>query len=117
MYTTIGVEDIWKNALDGAKNFMNTLNGLPKLFGKIPIGAIAMVADLVKVIKDLGFAALGGISKVWAQMVPEKFGAEQGQQIGEEIAKGLLNSLASAREALKEAGKQAADTVASGAAE
>ena len=35
-YTTIGGEVIWKGALDAARGFVDYLNGLPKLFGKIP---------------------------------------------------------------------------------
>ena len=31
-YTTIGMQDVWKTFLDGAKNVINTLNRLPKLF-------------------------------------------------------------------------------------
>lgn len=117
MYTTIGAEDAWKGILDGLKNFMNTLNGLPKLFGKVPIGAVAMIADVIKVIKDLGMSALGGISKVWAKMMPDTFGSEQGQKIGEEIAKGLLASLAAARQSLEQGGREAANSAAKGASD
>jgi len=70
MYTTIGAENLWKGLLDGAKNFMDTLNRLPKLFGAVPIGAVAMVADSIKVIKDLGLAALGGLSGIWDRIFP-----------------------------------------------
>ena len=63
MYTTIGAEDMWKGALSGLTNFMGTLNTLPKAFGKIPIGAISMLYDVVNVIKTNGNTAIEGVSK------------------------------------------------------
>jgi hypothetical protein len=41
------------------------LNSLPKLFGKIPIGALAMITNLVDVIHTAGNALLERIGTVW----------------------------------------------------
>jgi len=65
MYTTIGAQDLWKGALDVATDFINTLNKLPKLFGTIPVGAIAMVGEFVNLIKNVAIKALSGIGKIW----------------------------------------------------
>jgi len=45
------------------------LNGLPKLFGKIPIGAAAMIANLVDVIRNAGSFLLSGFSNVIEKMI------------------------------------------------
>lgn len=61
-YTTIGLETAWGGFLDMAKNVINTLNGMPKLFGKIPVVAITMITNAISVIKNLlnhGVQALG----------------------------------------------------------
>ena len=57
-YTTIGIEDVWKGFLDGAKSVVNTLNGMPKLFGKLPIGAINAIAQVVNLLKTFAFQGL-----------------------------------------------------------
>lgn len=93
MYTSVGLEDMWKGALDGTKNFINTLNSLPKLFGKIPIGAIAMVADIIKVIKDLGLKALGGLSGIWEKIFPTDIAEQKGAEVGDGFARGLQRSM------------------------
>lgn len=60
-YTTIGIENVWKSFLDGAKNVINTLNSLPKLFDTIPLGAIGMVTSVVDLIKTLALQGFAGI--------------------------------------------------------
>jgi len=117
MYTTIGAEDIWKGFLDGAKNVMNTLNGLPKLFGKIPVGAVAMVADFVKVIKDVGLSALSNISKLWDKLLPTETMQQKGTEMGTTLAKTITDAIKKASPALKEAGREAAIQTAEGAKE
>jgi len=61
-YTNIGVENVWKGFLDVTKNVINTLNGMPKLFGKIPISAINAASIVIKVIRFLGSALLNEIA-------------------------------------------------------
>lgn len=62
-YTTIGIENVWKNFLDGAKSVINTLNGMPKLFGKIPVGAINAIAQAISAIKSIAFRGLAEIAR------------------------------------------------------
>lgn len=117
MYTTIGAENVWKGLLDGTRNVINTMNGLPKLFGKIPIGAIAMAADIIKVIKDLGLKALGGISKIWAQILPDNVMQQKGQEAGQAFANAIKGAITESSAALKDAGREAAIKTAEGAKE
>ena len=64
-YTTIGAESVWKGFLDGAKNVINTLNSFPKLFGKLPVGAIAAVSSIINVIKSLGVKLISSIAETF----------------------------------------------------
>lgn len=67
-YTTVGIEDVWKALLDSTKNVIDTLNSLPKVFGKIPAGAIAAIANLVALIKTFLFSGLRLISTEWEKI-------------------------------------------------
>lgn len=62
-YTTIGIENAWKAFLDGATTVINTLNGLPKLFGKLPISAINAISSIIIIIKRLGLSLLSSVAK------------------------------------------------------
>ena len=66
-YTTIGVESVWKGFLDGAKSVINTLNGMPKLFGKFPLAALNAIAQVITLIKNVAFA---GLAKLAQQLGP-----------------------------------------------
>ena len=87
-YTTIGAEDIWKGFLDGAKNVINTLNSLPKLFGKIPIGAIASITSIITLIKSLGMDLLNTFAQTFGQSMVQ--GALQAQGQATEGARSLI---------------------------
>ena len=117
MYTTIGAEDMWKGFLDGAKNVMNTLNSLPKLFGKLPVGAIAMVADFVKVIKDIGLRTLGGVSSLWDKLLPTEDAKAKGEAVGQAFSQSIADAVKKAEAILKEAGKEAVTKVGEGSKE
>ena len=52
-YTSMGLEDLFKGALDGLTTFITQLNSLPKLFGTIPVAAIGMGANLILAIKNI----------------------------------------------------------------
>ena len=114
MYTGIGAADIWKEFLEGTKNVMNTLSHLPKLFGKIPIGAIAMVTDIINVIKGLGMHVLQGVTKLWTTLLPEKDAAAQGAAAGEAYAQAIIKALKENGGLLQEAGRQAAEDTGRG---
>ena len=93
-YTTIGAESVWKGFLDGAKNVINTLNGMPKLFGKIPIAAINAIGSIVTLVKSLGVTLLSGIAKVF----------------GEGLAKGITTGIPNAKNATEEVVQAIVDT-------
>ena len=93
-YTTIGAESVWKGFLDGAKNVINTLNGMPKLFGKIPIAAINAIGSIVTLVKNLGVTLLSGIAKVF----------------GEGLAKGITTGIPNAKHATEEVVQTIVDT-------
>ena len=80
-YTTIGAQDVWKGLLDGTKNVINTLNGLPKLFGKIPIGAIAAISSIVSVIKSLGIDILNTFAQTFGQGIMQGMMQSQGSAV------------------------------------
>ena len=98
-YTTIGIEEAWKGFLDNATQVLNTLNGLPKAFNKIPIAAIGAIATIINAVKTLGTAALGGLSKMIipyvlaagqaAEAVAGQEGLKGGQKYNEEFQKAL----------------------------
>lgn len=52
-YTSIGAESVWKGMLDGIKTALNSLNNLPKAFGKVPLAAINMIMDIISLIKKV----------------------------------------------------------------
>ena len=52
-YTSMGLEDLFKGALDGLTDFITHLNSLPKIFDTIPITAIGMGINLVSAIKNI----------------------------------------------------------------
>lgn len=98
-YTSIGIENVWKGFLDGAKSVIDTLNSLPKLFGTIPVGAIAMVTNIISLIKTVvlqGFSSIatnieailqeanGGAANT-AQAGGANIGATWGKSVAEAI--------------------------------
>ena len=69
-YTSIGLEDLFKGALDGVKEYINYLNRLPKAFGDIPIAAIGMVMNLINAFKLIGQGLLSGLGKIFDKIIP-----------------------------------------------
>ena len=104
-YTTLGAEGVWKSALTGVTNYINTLNNLPKLFGKIPIGAIGMVSSLIHVVKTAMFNVLSEAAKIWKQILdPQANGAAveaqagaqtAGESVGQAATNGLVSGMKS----------------------
>ena len=68
-YTTLGAEGVWKGALDGIRNYIDGLNNLPKLFGKVPVGAIVMISNLISVIKGVLYKGIAEVAKIWKNLV------------------------------------------------
>ena len=99
-YTTIGAETLWKGALDGLRNYIDTLNGLPKLFGKIPAGAIAMIANLVGLLRGIGDKLIEHVANIWHKITPD---TDAANATGKAMADGIANGLAENSNAITQA--------------
>ena len=112
-YTSIGLEDIFKGALDGIREYINYLNRLPKLFGDIPVAAIGMVANLINAFKLVGIGILKGLGKVFDHIIPvDKIATgfaealdRGGQEGSQRVSQNIENRI---RESGQSAGRQAA---------
>lgn len=97
-YTSIGAENLWKALLDGSTNFINSLNNLPKLFNKVPLGAIAVITNTLSLIKSILLNGLTTIGTQWKDIL-NKTNSEsntKAQQGGETIGHTWVGSLISA---------------------
>ena len=112
-YTTIGVENVWKGALDGLKNYINYLNSLPKLFGKIPLGALAVASNVIGILKMLGEHLIGTIAQAWEKGLTKSQQEAQKTNAGEEI----INQLNEKNEAIRNAGREAGRIMGQGFSE
>lgn len=63
-YTSSGIEDLIKGILDFVTRIINTMNSMPKLFGKIPVAAIGVVAQIISSLKNLSTKLLGVIDNL-----------------------------------------------------
>ena len=97
-YTTIGIENVWKNLLDSTTNVIDTLNGLPKLFDTIPVNALAMVGTVINLVKTF---ALNGFSSLVLLIKGKIKQAEQ--EITAEVTDGAKRTV---QEVAKAAGEQ-----------
>lgn len=115
-YTTMGIEDVWKGFLDGAKNVINTLNSLPKLFGKLPIAALGPIMSVVSLIKTIGTNVLTGFASVLVnslgtavQTSVAKAG-EGGKQVGDSWIDNLIAKILGRQGEVQQAMQQATQT-------
>ena len=101
-YGNLGLENVFKGALDVITNIINRLNAMPKAFGKIPIAAIGMVANVINVIKTLGSALITVTTAKWqqiAEIIKEniargfKEGADEGSAAAEGKAQNIGNGV------------------------
>ena len=67
-YGNLGLESVFKGALDVITNIINRLNAMPKAFDKIPIAAIGMVANIINIIKTLGTTLITIAASQWNQI-------------------------------------------------
>lgn len=72
-YTNMGIEGVWKGFLDGAKSVIETLNSLPKLFGKLPTGAASGIISVISLIKNALFSLIGTLGPTIAQALEGSF--------------------------------------------
>ena len=90
-YTSTGIEDLIKWTVDGITNIISRLNDMPKVFGKLPIAALATVVKIISGIKA-GGNALGPQVVKWFTDIKSKvqpIGLDLGKEYGEQIAKGI----------------------------
>lgn len=90
-YTSTGVEDLIKWTVDGITNIISRLNDMPKVFGKLPVAALATVVKIISGIKAAG-NALGPQVVKWFTDIKSKvqpIGLDLGKEYAEQIAKGI----------------------------
>ena len=108
-YTTMGIENVWKGLLDGATNVINTLNSLPKAFGKLPVAALGPIMSAIQLIKSIGTTALTGIARIWIDSIGGAISetvnkaAEGGQQVGDSWSSNVLNAILGRKSQIKQA--------------
>ena len=100
-YGNLGLESLFKGALDVITKVLNRLNSMPKAFGKIPIAAIGMVANIINVIKNLAgtlitiaAARWQKISKIISDNIYKGYeeGTKRGNAAVEQSGEDLRNS-------------------------
>jgi len=84
-YLNIGLEDVWKGALTGITNILNTLNEVPKFFGKIPTVAIGIISNAISLIRGLVDHALTSFTTKIVEA-----GAMSGAQVGKAFGDNLV---------------------------
>ena len=90
-YTSTGIEDLIKWTVDGITNIISRLNDMPKVFGKVPVTALATVVKIISGIKAAG-NALGPQVVKWFTDIKSKvqpIGLDLGKEYAEQIAKGI----------------------------
>lgn len=70
-YTTIGIESVWKGFIDRTRSAIDTLNGMPKLFGKLPVAALASIGSIITLIKSLGLSLIKLIAPAIMQVTQQ----------------------------------------------
>ena len=116
-YTTLGAEGVWKGALDGIRSYVDTLNSLPKAFGKIPIGAIAAISNIVGLIKSFLMSALSDVAGIWNQMTAQAVSTlgNGGQQAGHSWVMQFINEIKGGVSNAQQAGQEVANAAKAGA--
>ena len=94
LYTEGGFENLYKNILDLSKNIVDTFTGMPKLFGNIPVTAIAMFSQL--------FVNIGGLVTQGLERLKQHYSSikdnlskntDEGVRRGVESSQSHINSL------------------------
>lgn len=88
-YTTIGIEEAWKSALGFVRQFIDSLNSLPKVFGKIPINAANAIYTVVSLAKNSLLGLLAQLASQFRAILEqmEAVAAQKGRDIGETLGK------------------------------
>lgn len=100
-YTSTGIETLIKGLLDFATQAIERLNGIPKVFDKIPLAAIGVIGTLITTAKAGATLLMRGIFQVFDSILPEV--KVKGIKIGEYLKKGIKEgSKGVGEQALKE---------------
>lgn len=100
-YTSTGIETLIKGLLDFATQAIERLNGIPKVFDKIPLAAIGIIGTLITSAKAGATLLMRGIFQVFDSILPEV--KVKGIKIGEYLKKGIEEgSKGVGQQALKE---------------
>ena len=108
MYTSVGLEDIFKGALDGVKNYINYLNSIPKIFGKFPIAAVSAFMNITNILRTVGVQAVSSIAEIFKQkllsgnaipdyetfMIEKFFNKRKAKQAAKEMDEGMSEAAA-----------------------
>lgn len=129
-YTTSGLQDLIKFVLDSVTKILEKMNKMPKMFGKIPVTALSVVATLITTFKrmisnvvNFIFSKIEEVKKRVDSAVNSsgQNAKAQVQGVGDavskkEIVKGAIGNIAGmAGAALTSAGLMASNNKASGA--
>ena len=99
-YTTLGIESGWKILLDSARNVLNTLNEMPKLFGKIPAAAIVVVMNIINLVKGALLKGVQSLATIWMQALNNakkdtEISAQEQQKAGENWINNFITGIKS----------------------
>ena len=93
-YANLGLEEVFKGALSAVTTLINRLNSMPKLFGKVPVIAVAMISSAIKAAKLVMDKAVSYVVKAWKKASQEieqslkKAGENAGQSMQQSVANG-----------------------------
>lgn len=110
-YTTIGIEEAWKSALGFVRQFIDSLNSLPKVFGKIPINAANAIYTVVSLAKNSLLGLLAQLASQFRAILEQmktdgtRIGREIGEQTGKSAQEGMRGQLNDLSNTLKDTGK------------
>lgn len=115
-YTSIGAENVWKGALDGIRNFIDSLNNLPKAFDKIPLGAIATLWNAIGLVRSILSRALVGLAQPLMSAMAQIRSETQAKSraTGEDVVENLKTGITSKQGELQNAGRQAGEAIQQG---
>ena len=120
-YANLGMEEVFKGALDTITAIVNRFNDMPKMFGKIPAAAIVIFANLINIAKTALTILFNWLIKKYQELEKQsadslKKGADEGakkattpiQKFAEDIKNRIKKAVSSG---MKEGAEQGNKTV------
>ena len=90
-YTSSGAEELIKGVIDFGTELINKLNGLPKLFGTLPLSALGMIYSIISSIKNGATLLIAHFKVILDQMT--EFARKKGQEAGEAHREAFKNEM------------------------